>query len=105
MKAYNLSNRKTAKAFVKQEMKDIDLRARKETAVQLMATVLYAFDKTYGWKKKRLTRAFKVVNDMFKIMDAGCFGKKFNAEDNVKYIKETYGIDLEKEIKIEVEEK
>ena len=104
MKAYDLSNRKTAKAFVRSELKDVDFKARRETAEQLMAMVLYTFDKNYGWKKKRLRKLFDSVNDMFKIMDSGCYGKTFNAVDIVDYVKKHYDIDLEEEIKIEVKE-
>ena len=104
MKAYDLSNKKIARAFVRNELKDVDYKARRETAEQLMAMVLYTFDKNYGWKKKRLRRLFDSVNDMFKIMDSGCYGKTFNAVDIVDYVKKHYDIDLEEEIKIEVKE-
>ena len=104
MKAYDLSNKKIARAFVRNELKDVDYKARRETAEQLMAMVLYTFDKNYGWKKKRLRRLFDSVNDMFKIMDSGCYGKTFNAVDIVDYVKKHYDIDLEEEIKSEVKE-
>lgn len=65
---------------------------------QIMATVLWTLDKWYGWKGKRLRTFIDAVNSTFDIMDTA----EFDNDNNVSYLKETYGIDLSELISTEM---
>lgn len=94
---------KIANEIVDQHYKEIFCAAAPVIARQHMAIVLITLEKTYGWKSKRLHDFIEAVNDMTKVLDKSTFRKSTDAEDAVKYIKNTYGIDLVNELPIEVE--
>lgn len=73
----------------------------KDMSVQIIATVLYCFH-LKGWRKKRLYRLFKEINSTYSLMDGAVMGKKFNPDDCKNFIKDKYGIDLDKEVTVEV---
>lgn len=73
----------------------------KDMSVQIIATVLYCFH-LKGWRKKRLYRLFKEINSTYNLMDGAVMGKKFNPDDCKNFIKDKYGIDLDKEVTVEV---
>ena len=75
-----------------------------DIGTQLMANVLYTLDKYYGFKGKRLKEFVANCNDVCKSMEnPNIFNnkKRWTADDNVRYIKDKYGIDLDKEMTFE----
>lgn len=67
---------------------------------QTLACCLLYLEKRYGFKKKRLTNLVEGVESM---MTSTFFGKEMNPIEIMKYLKETYDIDLDS-LKVEVKD-
>lgn len=67
---------------------------------QTLACCLLYLEKRYGFKKKRLTNVVEGVESM---MQLNPFGKEMNPIEIMKYLKETYDIDLDS-LKVEVKD-
>lgn len=71
----------------------------------MIAVVLYSLH-LRGWRKKRLTRAFKDIAQIYDFMRSGIMnGQKFDSDDCIQFIKDKYGIDLIEEVSVEIKEK
>ena len=97
----NCYSRKIIRDATAEEYQKQYAKQAKDMSVQLIATVLYCFH-LRGWRKKRLYRLFKEINSTYRLMDGAVMGKKFNPDDCKNFIKDKYGIDLEKEISVEI---
>ena len=97
-------NRKISKASVNKEVekkyKEIFDLAVDEVTIQIYAIMLTTLDKTYGWRKKRLKKFIKEVEAMSKLMVDNPMRGEFDAYKCEEYLKNKYGIDLRKEVKI-----
>lgn len=67
---------------------------------QTLACCLLYLEKKYGFKKKRLTNVVEGVESM---MQLNPFDKEMNPIEIMKYLKETYDIDLDS-LKVEVKD-
>ena len=108
MKANYLKPYISRQALEKEVKKEMDQRYNEvfdeivqDIGSQIMGNVLYILDVCYGFKEKRLKEFLKKCNEICETMDNfNAFGKKFSwtSVDNVKYIKDNYGIDINNEI-------
>ena len=111
MKANYLKPYISRQALEKEVKKEMDERYNEvfdeivqDIGTQLMANVLYTLDKYYGFKGKRLKEFVENCNDVCKSMEnPNIFNskKRWTADDNVRYIKDKYGIDLDEEMTFE----
>lgn len=61
--------------------------------------VLLLLDKEYGWKKQRLKKFIEHLQEEAELISVvDIIGKRADARKCVKYIKERYDIDLDKEL-------
>lgn len=67
---------------------------------QTMACCLFYLDKTYGFRKKRLS---ETMQGIISIMQLKPFGKAIDSIQVIKYLKEQYDIDLD-ELKVIADE-
>ncbi len=67
---------------------------------QTMACCLFYLDKTYGFRKKRLS---EVMQGIISIMQLKPFGKSIDSVQVIKYLKEQYGINMD-ELKVIADE-
>ena len=67
---------------------------------QTLACCLLYLEKRYGFKKKRLTNVVEGIESM---MTSTFFDKEMNPVEIIKYLKETYDIDLDS-LKVEVKD-
>lgn len=106
MKAIPRTDRQAVKAAVK-EMYALNEKDAEDIMHQVLANVLYTLSRSFGFGKKRMRLFVDAVKDTDLMMrTAKRFDGtpvKWNAKDNVEYIKNAYDIDLEKEFRIEVE--
>lgn len=73
------------------------ISAKKDIAAQVMAVCLTELNKEFGFGKDRLNKFYSGVNDYFRLMsDNGIFGKEFTPINCINYMKEQYGIDVDK---------
>ena len=97
-------NKKISKASVNKEVekkyKEIFDLAVDEVTYQIYAVMLTTLDKTYGFRKKRLRKFIKEVEAMSRLMVDNPMRGEFDAYKCEEYLKNKYGIDLRKEVKI-----
>ena len=67
---------------------------------QTLACCLLYLEKRYGFRKKRLTNVVEGIESM---MTSTFFDKEMNPVEIMKYLKETYDIDLDS-LKVEVKD-
>ena len=65
----------------------------KDLGSQLLSVFLFAMDKHYGWKTKRLTELADVLVCTSKMLDTLTFRDKADAIDCREWAKKTHGID------------
>lgn len=96
--------RKVSKSQVKKEVerkyKEIFDLAIDEVTYQIYAVMLTTLDKSYGWREKRLRKLIKEMECIVKMMVSKPLDDKFDAYQCEEYLKNKYGIDLRKEVKI-----
>lgn len=74
-----------------------------EILQQVMAAVLIVLEKCNGWKDIRIPRFVGDVKDYLSLMHSkDFFGREWDNDDNIDYIKARYGIDLREEFQAEV---
>ena len=71
-----------------------------DVAAQMIATVVAVLSKDYNWNTDQLLEFKENVESMFNLMNTGVFGKKFDMVDCIEYLDKTYGINLDKDLKI-----
>lgn len=70
---------------------------------QTLANVLLCLERDYNFGKKRLSDFVKALQGWCDIMDSPTeLTKGWTTNDNIKYFREKYGIDLKKEFSAEV---
>ena len=96
--------KRVSKAQVKKEVekkyKEIFDLAVDEVTYQIYAVMLTTLDKSYGWREKRLRKFIKEVEVIVKLMVDNPMRGEFDAYQCEEYLKNKYGIDLRKEVKI-----
>lgn len=75
---------------------------QKDIAVQFTAAVMVTLEQWYGFGKERQCKFFEHLNNTYADLEGIGFVGKTCPTDLVLHIKEKFGIDLEKEIKVEL---
>ena len=66
---------------------------------QFMSVCMVELNKEFGFGEKRLRAVLDGVKDHFKLMDGvGILNHQYSTLDCLTYLKEKYGIDLDKEL-------
>lgn len=69
----------------------------RDVVAQIMATCCIVLNKDFQFGKERLTRFKQGVEGLFKIMlSGGIAGQPFTTENCINYMRDTYGIDFDK---------
>ena len=77
-----------------QEEKDVMYEAvRIDVFDQALACCFIALEQM-GWRKKRLTDFFNMLDDVTHMMYTGIMGREMTTRDAQKHLKDTYGIDF-----------
>ena len=96
--------KRVSKAQVKKEVerkyKEIFDLAVDEITYQIYAVMLTTLDKSYGWREKRLRKFIKEIEVIVKLMVSNSTRHGLDAYQCEEYLKNKYGIDLRKEVKI-----
>lgn len=71
--------------------------ALRDVSAQVLAVFFTVMNKEYGFGKTRLLRLKKSVESVFHLMNYDVMGRKFSTEDCIKYIKDNFDIDFDKE--------
>lgn len=69
----------------------------KDITPQILAVVCLTLNKDYGFGEKRIKSFISGLHAYTKLMDTGVMGKKFNTIDCIDYVRESFGVDLDKE--------
>lgn len=70
----------------------------KDVIPQFTAVCLCVLNREYGFGMKRLKRFLDSVNSEFEIMDGGFLGRNYDPLDCLKFLKDKYEIDVDKEL-------
>ena len=74
-----------------------------EILQQVIAAVMIVHEKNDGWKDIRQKRFIENLKDYLSLMHSkDFFGREWDNDDNIDYIKARYGIDLREEFQAEV---
>ena len=73
---------------------------QKDIAEQLLAAVLYTLNVCEGFGKARLRRVFDEINGTFEDMAGVGFAGEFDCDDLTELVRERFGIDLKKEVRV-----
>jgi len=88
------------KVLEKEYEKKVDLvykQVGRDVVAQIMATCCTVLNKDYHFGKDRLMRFKQGVEGLFKIMlSGGIAGQPFTTENCINYMRDTYGIDFDK---------
>ena len=75
--------------------------ALSDVSSQLVSVFLFELNKTYGFGEKRLRDVMDGITSWFSLIcDKSHWRGKFEAEDCIKYLKDKYNIDVDKEMEI-----
>lgn len=96
-----LVKKSDVKATVKKEFENCKDLIRRDTTLQITAIIFYTLAVNEGWGRVRLRRLMDQITGTADDMSGVGFCPEFNALDCAAFIKDRYGIDLEKEIMIE----
>lgn len=81
-----------------EEKKDqVYTEVKRDVSAQILSVFFTVMCKEHGWKKKRLLKLKSDVEAYFALMQTGVFNKTFTPVDCIEYIKDEFGIDLDKE--------
>ena len=73
-----------------------------EILQQVIAAVMIVHEKNDGWKDIRQKRFIENLKDYLSLMHSkDFFGREWDNDENIDYIKDRYGIDLRKEFQAE----
>lgn len=102
MKANNKQVRvqKLTKFVINQQIDAIYEDIQTQIAQQLIAAMLYTLEVSEGYGQKRIRRVFDALSSTFDDMRGVGFVPEFDGDDLMQRCKERYGIDLEKEVKV-----
>lgn len=103
MKSRIITSQSEVKRFAEEEY----LRLRdtvyenviKDVLPQFISVCMIILNRENGFGKKRLTKLLDSVKAEFKIMNCGIFGKNYDPLDCLEFLKNKYGIDVDKELK------
>lgn len=70
----------------------------KDVIPQFTAVCMVILNREYGFGMKRLKRFLDSVNSEFEIMDGGFLGRNYDPLDCLKFLKDKYEIDVDKEL-------
>ena len=70
---------------------------KSDVANQVLSVFFTALHKDFGFGKTRLLKLKESVESYFLLMQTGIFNKSFTPVDCINYLKEEFGIDLDKE--------
>ena len=70
---------------------------KNDVANQILSVFFTALHKDFGFGKKRLLRVKESVEAYFLLMQTGIFSKSFTPIDCINYLRDEFGIDLDKE--------
>lgn len=70
----------------------------KDVLPQFTAVCLCELSREFGFGEKRLRRFLDGVTSEFEVMNAGVLEKKYSPLDCLKYLREKYEIDVDKEL-------
>lgn len=103
MKANNKQVRvqKLTKFVINQQIDAIYEDIQTQIAQQLIAAMLYTLEVSEGYGQKRIRRVFDALSSTFDDMHGVGFVPEFDGDDLMQRCKERYGIDLEKEVKVD----
>lgn len=103
MKSRIITNQSEVKRLVEEEylrLKDtVYENVIKDVIPQFMSVCMVILNRENGFGKKRLTRILDSVKSEFEIMNCGVFKKNYDPLDCLKFLKNKYGIDVDKELK------
>lgn len=107
MKANNKQVRvqKLTKFVINQQIDAIYEDIQTQIAQQLIAAMLYTLEVNEGYGQKRIRRVFDALSSTFDDMRGVGFVPEFDGDDLMQRCKERYGIDLEKEVKVDKHKK
>lgn len=83
-------------------IRELYSECQKDIACQLTAAVMVTLSQWYGWGPKRQRDFFSHLNNTYADLSGVGFTKVVNPTDLVELVKEKFGIDLEKEIIVEL---
>lgn len=70
---------------------------KQDVAAQIISICLTELNKEFGFGKNRLQQFYKGVNGLLRIMSTdGIFGKEFTPVNCIEYMREQFGIDVDK---------
>lgn len=107
MKAKILTTTKEVKREVEREFsqRKVDLirEIAPDLAQQVLSNVLITLDKSYGFKKQRLKSFLDQLHATCDLMnEPTVLTHRWTVDDNIKYLKDKYDIDLTKEFVFDV---
>ena len=70
---------------------------KNDVANQILAVFFTALHKDFGFGKQRLLRVKESVESYFSLMQKGIFNKPFTPIDCLNYLREEFGIDIDKD--------
>lgn len=77
---------------------DLFKAVQKDVTAQLMATIMTVLHQEFGFGRKRLRRVKRGTEALFRgMLQNGIFGKKFDTQTCIDYMREKFGVDVEKE--------
>ena len=82
--------------------RELYLECQNDIACQLTAAVMVTLNQWYGWGPKRQRDFFAHLNNTYTDLGGVGFAKEVSPTDLVDLVKEKFGIDLEKEIAVEL---
>lgn len=68
-----------------------------DVANQVLAVMFTALKVEFGFGKKRLLKVKEATEMQFKLMQEGVFWSEYTPEHCLKYLKDNFGIDLDKD--------
>lgn len=70
---------------------------KNDVANQVLAVFFTVLNKEFGFGKKRLLKVKEGVESYFSLMQKGIFNKPFTPIDCLNYLREEFGIDIDKD--------
>lgn len=107
MKAKILTNTKSVREEVQRQFSELKTDLMREIAPdlagQILSNVLITLEKSYGFKKQRLKTFLDQLHATCDLMDKPTgLTHRWTVDDNIKYLKDKYDIDLKKEFTFDV---
>lgn len=81
---------------------EIVSNAQRECIVQLMAAVIRTLADCEGWGRKRVERFMSEMEGTFRDMDGVGFAASYTPDEQIAWVRERFGIDLEAKVKVKI---